>query len=479
MKRIALSVLVTLIFGIVSAQDCNCESNFEWVKKTFEENDAGFEYALSKKGERAYQDHNNRISEKIKNTENFTECGPILFEWLEFFRSGHIAIRLSEQTQNQSLPQNTFNQDFSDWEKLKIDLPKFEKYLKNKKEADFEGIWFTEPYKIGIKKQGNQYVGFIIESGVDTWTKEQVKLKINNNGENAVFYMRDHSSYEAKDVKLIGKNTLQIGMFNLKRVSPIFEDEKKFNDYFKLINAQSPYLEQLNETTLLFRIPSFRPNQKQAIDSVINVNKELILKTENLIIDIRNNGGGSDGSFNEILPLIYTNPIRTVGVEYRSTKLNNQRMLDFIDKPEYNFSEEDKKWAKNAYDKLEENLGKFVGLNQYNVNLTEFDTIYPYPKNVGIIINERNGSTSEQFLLSAKQSKKVKLFGTTTYGVLDISNMYFVDSPCQEFQLGYALSRSKRIPHFAIDEIGIQPDYFMDEDIPDYDWIEYVNEILN
>jgi C-terminal processing protease CtpA/Prc len=107
------------------------------------------------------------------------------------------------------------------------------------------------------------------------------------------------------------------------------------------------------------------------------------------------------------------------------------------------------------------------------------DTVYSYPENVGIIINEANGSTAEQFLLEAKQSRKVKLFGVTTFGVLDISNMYFVDSPCKEFQLGYSLSRSMRIPDFTIDEKGIQPDYYLDRTIPPYEWTDFVNKILN
>lgn len=154
-------------------------------------------------------------------------------------------------------------------------------------------------------------------------------------------------------------------------------------------------------------------------------------------------------------------------------------MLDFINKPEYGLPEEDKKWAKLAYEKLEANIGKYMPINQYDVNLTTLDTIHTFPKNVGIVINKGNGSTDEQFLLAAKQSKKVKLFGRTTHGVLDISNMYFIDSPCNEFKLGYALSRSKRIPDFAIDEIGIQPDFYLDDDIPEEQWITHVNEILN
>jgi C-terminal processing protease CtpA/Prc len=130
-------------------------------------------------------------------------------------------------------------------------------------------------------------------------------------------------------------------------------------------------------------------------------------------------------------------------------------------------------------EKLNKHIGEFVSLDSSSVDIEKFDTIYPYPKNVGIIINENNGSTTEQFLLSAKQSKKVKLFGTTTRGVLDISNMYFINSPCNDLKLGYSLSRSKRIPDMTIDNRGIQPDYYIDKTISKYEWIDFVNKILN
>lgn len=477
-KLILFSFLLTSTFTF--AQDCDCTKNFDWVKRTFEDNDAGFEYVLKQKGNQAYEDHNKRILEKVKSAKTINECGPILYEWLTFFRSGHIAIRLNEQS-NQTIDNKKTEQQFLDWETYSIKVEDFKKYLAKKKTSDYEGIWETEPYKIGIKKEGDKYIGFIIESGAETWTIGQVKLKfsIKDNKANSVFYMRDHSASESEIVTLIGNNHLQIGNFSLARLYPKISDEPKYEQYFKSLNTQKPYIEQLNKTTLYFRIPSFQVSEKQAIDSVITANRGKILSTENLIIDIRNGTGGSDGSYKEILPFIYTNPIRTVGVEYLSTKLNNQRMLDFINKPEYGFDEDDKKWAKTAFDKLDKEQGKFVNLNENIVSITKYDTIYPYPKNVGIIINQRNGSTDEQFLLAAKQSKKVKLFGTTTYGVLDVSNMYFVASPCNEFQLGYSLSRSMRIPDFTIDEKGLQPDFYLDKSIPLYEWTKYVSEILN
>ena len=474
-------ILLSLLFaGSGSfAQPCDCKANFEWVKKTFEENDAGFQYALKSKGGQAYADHTKRILDKVQNAKTLAECTPVLYEWLSFFRPGHIAIRLNEQAQPGPAAKQT--QQFPDWETYTVKTADFKQYLDKKNVSDYEGIWESKPYQIGIKKEGDKYIGFIIESGAETWKKGQVKLTFSIAGDktSAVFYMRDHSAVESGQVSLIGKNHLQIGNISLSRLYPKTEDEPRFTRYFRAIQATQPYLEPLNETTLYLRIPSFNESYKRKIDSVLDANKGKLLATKNLIIDIRNNGGGSDASYSGIMPYLYTNPVRSVGVEYLSTRLNNQRMLDFINKPEYEFDDEGKQWARESYDKLESKPGQFVNLNAEIVSIDKLDTVYPYPQQVGIIINEANGSTAEQFLLEAKQSKKVKLFGVTTFGVLDISNMYFVESPCKEFQLGYSLSRSMRIPDFTIDEKGIQPDYYLDKGIPLYEWTEHVNNILN
>jgi C-terminal processing protease CtpA/Prc len=113
------------------------------------------------------------------------------------------------------------------------------------------------------------------------------------------------------------------------------------------------------------------------------------------------------------------------------------------------------------------------------------DTIYPNPKRVGIIINERNASAAEQFLLRAKESKKVILFGNrNTKGVLDYSNCDFEDLPSGNYQLKWPQSRSRRLPEHPIDNIGIAPDVVIPfpETVQLYDrlddWVYFVKEYL-
>lgn len=254
--------------------------------------------------------------------------------------------------------------------------------------------------------------------------------------------------------------------------------------YRQFILADTPFLVQIDTNTIYLRIPSFGNQHKKSIDQLIAHNKTLITATPNLIIDIRNGTGGSDNSFYELLPFLYTNPIRMPAVEFLSTPLNNKRMYELATNTgialEYkiNPSAAEMKRYKNYYEQLNNNIGSFVNLSGNKVNVKTLDTVYPYPQYIAIMINENNVSTDEQFLLEARQSKKVKLYGRTTKGGLDVSNLSLVHSPNKDFVLVYALSKSLRIPEMTIDDKGVQPDYYIDKEIPEAQWIDFVIEMI-
>lgn len=483
---------VVLFFPLLLiSQNCDCESNFNWVKKTFEENDAGYQYIIESKGAQAYVVHNQIFLEKTKNISSNQECTEVLNEWLQFFRSGHIGVQYigTSESESNMVSKNTNNKNTTEErETYSADIDKFKTYLDLKQEHDFEGIWKSGAYSIAIKKKGNDYIGFIVASEYEEWNEGDVKLKVFSDGQNhnSVFYMFDRSAVKSNSVSLLGSNNLKIGDIFLVRTYPEIVDNSPYNLYIRSMESSLPFLEVLNNSTLYFRVPSFTGTQeKRAIDSVITANKDKILSTENLILDIRNGTGGADFTYSEIMKLIYTNPIRMPSVEYLSTPLNNKRMLDFSKNEglaiTYNitFSEEERDEFKRHYDLLSKNLGQYVNIYSLDINIKKYDTVYPYPKNVGIIHNKNNGSTDEQFLLEAKQSRKVKLFGEPTAGMIDMSNMNTAESPCGDYLLWYALTKSLRVPGMAIDNVGVQPDYYIDSEIPEHEWVQYVVDVLS
>ena len=487
-KIIILLVLIQLSYNGFS-QTCDCSSNLNWLIETFEKNDAGFKYVIDEKGEYVYLEHNKLYLEKASKISDLSECHKLLNNWTEFFRKNHLQVELIINTNNlvqqKELSKEETIKKFQNSPKFEIKNKKFEKYLNNLKDkTGFEGAWLSEPYEIGIIKDNKnpyrEYVGFIIKSESPYWQKNQIKLEIFKTKEekyNMKYYMNDHTSREIENINIEGNNYLLANFIVLKRLKPVINPNSKIAFFLKSKYTERPFIEKVSNNTLLLRIPSFRYELKNEIDNLLLQNDSLIKNNFNLIIDLRNNGGGSDESYKKIIPYLYTNPIREIGVAYLSTELNNKRMVDFINNPDW--STDDKKWATESLEKLSKHIGKFVNLDENIVSTDTLGNIYPNPTNIAILINGECGSTTEQFLLTAKQSKKVKLFGTTTVGSLDISNLYSVDSPSKEFRLWYGLTKSYRIPEMSIDEKGIQPDYYFDETIKQADWLEKTVEILN
>lgn len=464
------SILLNPTF-LIAQKKCDCEGNFKWVKETFEKNDAGFGYALQQKGADAYQKLNNTILVRIKKANTKEECAAVMRDWLQFFRNAHHGIAPLQDATVTAASKNTIT-----WETLPLTEEEVKKQIPSGSPASFEGIWSTGAYRLAIVKKDNNYKGMVLTSTNTNWTPGKVKLRISADS-SGVFYMGDYSPATFTKALAHGKNTLQLGRIFLKREYPVLQDDAGLQLYAKEMTSTGPFLQQISAKTILLRIPTFNDSQKGLIDSILKANDQLLKRTENLVIDIRDNGGGSDVSYYEIIPLLYTNPIRSVNVEFLSTPLNNSRMERYLAK--FVGSEAEKDEIRNMIKKLNENPGKFVNLNGGKVvSEGKLDTIFPFPKNVGIIINQANGSTAEEFLMAAKQSKKVKLFGVTTAGVLDISNMYVVNSPDGQFELSYSLSRSLRIPDLTIDGKGIMPDYYIDRSISPEKWLDHVIGIL-
>jgi len=462
-------VLVLLISFVSEAQTFDCAKEFKWLKNTFETNDAGFQQTIDRKGKDAYEFHNQLFEKRISNNTSVSNCESYFRDWLDFFRKGHIGIRyLGKVTEKEDL-----KVEYKSSGSVDVDI---DDYLKSKKTAIKEGfldIWTDDTYRIGVKKNDDKYYGFVISSKNKNWQPKDIKFVINPDS-SAIYYMGNKSPVAFPKAEIIGNNYLVMDYIKFQRENAKQETPITTKLHFRALKQQDPFIEKINVSTVYLHIPFFYPSEKAKIDSVLQKNESIIKSSPNLIIDIRNNGGGADTSFQELLPYLYTNPIRSVSVEWLSTKSSQKEIKEFSEA-----IPNAKTFYENALKRMVGNEGKFIRLNDEPFSIYEQAEIFENPKKVIILINEYVGSTSEQFVLAAKQSTKVKLLGRPTGGAIDISNLNLQTSPSGLFELKYGQSRSLRYPLMRIDDNGIQPDYFMDSTLPEYKWLEYTLRLLS
>ena len=484
--------IITMIFLITITQNIyasSFEEKFEWVKKTFEENDAGVPHILERRGQAAYEIHNREILERIRKAESLNQAVYIMKDWLQFFRRGHHDIIMTN-----SQPTNA-NEQFDVTGVWDGDISAFYERIANQTVAGLEGIWMIgTQYKIGIVKEGDDYIGFIIESEYDDWLPNMIKLKIEYNEGNVVstFYLRNFSPEVSSKPSFIGNNILRMGSRNISRLDPTFDDEPhNIERYLRFLSTQIPYIERINENTLYMRIHTFHGNFAGIVNQLVNDNFADLTSTPNLIIDIRGNPGGDNVTFEPILPLLYTNPF----IEYNAEFLVGPETLKWYT----NLSQNREFWVEQAGmdddDEIQQTMDivgrmlemfsdkerEFVSINWDMVRTNEKPeyTVLEYPKNVGVIIDGASASASELFTLYAKSSRKTKIFGQRTMGSIDTGTQLYTQSPCEEIWLMYSANRFSWVPELLVDEAGIAPDFLIDRSVLAYRWVEHVTEIMN
>ena len=494
MKKTLLIIFILLNCLGAFSQNIEYVKSFEWMVKTFEENDAGFQYVIDSRGLDDYTRHTANCREKILMAKSEGEYYTILNKWLFYFRKGHIGVFPNENSNvnNATLTENekdSIRAVYKNEVVINYGQKEFESYLRKNKEKihPIEGIWKSTSgnnYVIGIvqsKKSADQFDAFIIKADSIYWIPKQKKaglLLLADSTFEVDFLMRNHTK-EKTSAKWVGNSNSIITMMNdlWIKTSQDINYSQKDSLYLDFKFNKQPYAKKLNGKTVYLRIPSFEYSQKKLIDSLLSENEKLIKTTNNLIIDIRNGTGGSDLSYDALIPLAYTNPIRHIGMKYRATEFNAQCFDKYAILVKNDTAAS--AMCKEIAQKMRENLDKFIDLDNGGFSVDSSYSFSEYPVKIAIICNKNNGSSDEAFLYHMRQSLKVKIFGRPTGGMLDFSNMNYVEFPDDPtIVLGYAMTASKRLPDYLIDGVGIQPDYFIDESISEEDWIEFVQSVL-
>lgn len=464
MKKLIIVLFVMAAYISTYAQNnCNCSKTLEQLINKVENEYPGF--GNYTKDTLAYINFKNHLIELSKSTSE-DNCYTILKNYTKYFKHSHLSIVQKEN--------NSGNSRINVVDTVDIDIESFSNHVKHTKDT-IEGIWVSGGYKVGVLKKDDNYVAFIISSKNSSWKPKEIKFRIEKNGE-ADYFMGDHSQ-EADTCQIINNSILFFRISKASFVKTVPLPQLSNENITKELNELEGFsLKPISEKTILIKIASFDYAYTDRIEKLIQDNRSLLESYPNLIIDVRGNVGGTDYSYWPLLPYLYTNPVRHLSGEYLVTQTLINSLTNWVntaDKEKYDDIEDVKKDIK----RMEGKVGQFIPYSTVeNFGFTVRDSVYLFPKNVAILMDGNCGSSTENFILDAKQSKKVKTFGTPTYGSIDYLSVIEFDIRCDKYILYMPTVRMLRAQDYPLDNIGIQPDIYMDKYVKD--WIQYAKDYI-
>ncbi len=459
--RILLLLLLLCLFHLgcttyVKSQSTACLKDFDYLVHKIRVDYPGYRDKVTPETSRDLQKLEDELRARIIQSPD--SCGKYLSRYADWFRDHHLRVGRTWQAEDPDSKK-------SDRKLLEISKEKL-KQLQSLHSTP-EGLWHSFRGDIAIIRDSNSesYKGVAVS--YNQYDKNQIGFTLSD-PQDGVYKMVSYPNYNDY-YPIKGKASLELNDQVLelhgdtrlvrKTNSSVFDDALWFSYIPEFPNGSNTYFVSLplSDSTFYLRIPSF---MSDAGEKLVRKHWTEITSTPNLIIDIRNNPGGQDDYYQLLADLLYTHPYMSKGVEWYATENNIKMYEDAIKDGEIKNGEEGLQWTNSLLAEMKKNIGGFVIHPMMGADDTvKHDTVYPYPKRIGIIINERDASSAEQFLLTAKESSKAILFGNSnTAGVLDYSNAIDENFPSGKYELTFPMTRSRRLPGNPIDNIGIPPD---------------------
>jgi Peptidase family S41 len=437
--------------------------DFDFIVAKITANYAGYETKVTDKTRPALTELTDRLREKARLARNDEELAAVLKEWVDFFQDKHTFVE-QVATMGGVVPKvRTLALTEAS---AKAQLEKL-----GRSRVPAEGLWVSGQERFAVVRTdtaGKQLAAVVLTSDVPAWTTGQVRAEFTVRADGAwdVRYVNRHLlpvAYRGRTTD--GHDILEFTgtpARSWRREWPEAADPIAFD---KRVPSGDLFLRRLSPRTLWLRLPDFKDRRAEPLAKLLADHKAELDRTDNLVIDARRHGGGSDYVYAPLLPLLYSRPIYSISLEMKVTRDN----IDTLAAAFAATKMPDVQRARlEAYLKgLEPHLGKWFRDDGKEVYVEAFPSVLPFPKRVAILIDDAT-SSGEQFLLAARQSRKVTLFGQrNSLGMLDFSNITNQVTPSGRFKLHWATSRTLRLPGDPVDPHGIPPDLRIPVDVTD------------
>ncbi len=462
MKKLIPFPIIFLFPFYLSAQNCECIEQFSFVKSHYENNNPAFQKIKNDK--EAYQEYAAEVRDLTKKIEKETSperCNIWFEKYVELLKDHHSGIDLNlkrlEIDFNSSEEIESFRNtiDYRSFEIAKVDSTRLYAELASKPLSNIEGI-YTNGGSITfglLKNKKNHYTAIVLKKS-KLLDVGHILLELEASEDPFVFnsvyhlgllgfnFQKIYQTIEIKNGKIPHYGFYKLGFT---------QDEEEPPYSFKEIDAETNYL----------KLTSFDYSLKNELNAFYKTIDSAIISKPYLIIDLRNNGGGSEECYFNLLPYVYTQPLQ-------------------IDEVEVWVSPENIKQYENLENKNTELISRMKSAEEYSFiqqvenPLTEWGVEgTANPKTVAVLFNRYTASSAESMITYCIQSSKVVTLGENSGGYLGYGNVMTTDTPCGNFSLRSTTTKYKNNSQYEF--IGIEP---MIKLSVDNNWIEAARKAL-
>jgi len=299
-KFLLVSFFVFLGSFNAKSQSCNCITDLDEIAKAVKKAPS-YKDGVKEKGESFFETELAKIKTEItSDLLQAKNCSAYIQKYLSLFKDKHLSL-YPDYSKIKSQKDVFDSELYKQTQFVKIDSNNL------KFTDDVEGVYndVYQYYKVALIKDSansNQYLGVILSSKSGLWKNGQVKFilkKTDDKSCDGFFYDDVHFAKYNKvtynENKLIGAEWIKEKQIKLEPINPFIVPTKKKWDYQKL-----------DEETDYVYLGTFSGMLAYESDTFY---RELIpkLKGKKLIVDVRNNTGGGERSYNMFLNFVNSN----------------------------------------------------------------------------------------------------------------------------------------------------------------------------
>lgn len=201
--------------------------------------------------------------------------------------------------------------EFSNYPTCKINIDSLKNELAKKPPDSIEGIYYYDKfYSVGLFKNADrEYTGVVLDSDIGLWRKGQIAIHLYEYGQNLYKAIYGHPLF--KNFILLpnekyGHQSLMNSYFYASYSQSIYTKHPQQVDYVNLPKSASRFeMKTISDDIQYVLVQSFQRNNETVQDSrkfYDSIQNALI--APNLILDLRNNEGGSRKEMTKYLALL-------------------------------------------------------------------------------------------------------------------------------------------------------------------------------